>query len=178
VIGDDGPEGIKIAQGDATGEAHLAVQRLALDLRQRGILLAVSPKNNEEIARAPFEQHPEMLLKLDHIAVFQANWNDKATNINIHAIAEELSPGLGAMVFLDDNPAEGGLVRKLLPEVAVPELPEDPACYARTLAAAGYFEAVAFAAEDLKRAITRTMQSALFCRSRSAALMPIWLRWT
>ena len=150
VIGDDGLEGIQIAQGDARGEAHLAVQRLALDLRQRGIVLAVSSKNTDEVAREPFEKHPEMLLKLDHIAVFQANWNDKATNIQ--AIAEELSLGLDSMVFLDDNPAERGLVRKLLPQVAVPELPEDPAYYARTLAAGGYFEAVAFAAEDLKRA--------------------------
>jgi FkbH-like protein len=150
VIGDDGLDGIQIAQGDARGEAHLAVQRLALDLRQRGIVLAVSSKNTDEVARAPFEKHPEMLLKLDHIAVFQANWNDKATNIQ--AIAEELSLGLDAMVFLDDNPVERGLVRKLLPQVAVPELPEEPAYYARTLAAGGYFEAVAFASEDLKRA--------------------------
>jgi len=150
VIGDDGLEGIKIAQGDATGEAHLSVQRLALDLRSRGIVLAVSSKNTDEVARTPFEQHPEMLLKLDHIAVFQANWNDKATNIQ--AIAEELSVGIDSLVFLDDNPVERGLVRKLLPQVAVPELPEDPAYYARTLTAAGYFEAVAFASEDLKRA--------------------------
>lgn len=150
VIGDDGLEGINIAQGDAAGEAHLAVQRLALDLRQRGVVLAVSSKNTDEVARQPFERHPEMLLKLEHIAVFQANWNDKATNIR--AIAEELSLGLDAMVFLDDNPAERGLVRQLLPEVSVPELPEDPAYYARTLAAGGYFEAVTFANEDLKRA--------------------------
>jgi FkbH-like protein len=150
VIGDDGLEGIKVAQGDARGEAHLAVQRLALELRQRGIVLAVSSKNTDEVAREPFLKHPEMLLKLDHIAVFQANWNDKATNIQ--AIAEELSLGLDSMVFLDDNPVERGLVRRLLPQVAVPELPEDPAWYARTLAAAGYFESVAFAAEDLKRA--------------------------
>jgi FkbH-like protein len=150
VIGDDGLEGIKLAQGDAQGEAHLAVQSLALNLRQRGVLLAVSSKNTDEIARTPFEQHPEMLLKLDHIAVFQANWNDKATNIR--AIAETLSLGLDAMVFLDDNPVERGLVRRLLPQVAVPELPEEPAYYARTLAAAGYFEAVVVSAEDLKRA--------------------------
>jgi FkbH-like protein len=91
-----------------------------------------------------------MLLKLEHIAVFQANWNDKATNLQ--AIAEELSLGLDSLVFLDDNPVERGLVRKLLPQVAVPELPEDPAWYARTLAAGGYFEAVVFAGEDLKRA--------------------------
>ena len=150
VIGDDGLEGIHIAQGDARGEAHLALQRLALNLRQRGIVLAVCSKNTDEIARQPFEKHPEMLLHLDHIAVFQANWNDKASNIQ--AIAEALSLGLDAMVFLDDNPVERGLVRQLLPQVRVPELPEDPAGYARTLAAAGYFEAIAFAAEDLQRA--------------------------
>jgi FkbH-like protein len=150
VIGDDGLEGIKIAQGDATGEAHLAVQRLSLDLRQRGIVLAVCSKNTDGVAREPFLNQPEMLLKLSDIAVFQANWEDKATNIQ--AIAETLSLGLDAMVFLDDNPAERGLVRKLLPQVAVPELPEDPAWYARTLAAAGYFEAVTFSSEDATRA--------------------------
>jgi FkbH-like protein len=150
VIGDDGLEGIQIAQGDARGEAHLAVQRMALDLRQRGVVLAVSSKNTDEVARMPFEKHPEMLLRLEHIAVFQANWNDKATNIQ--AIATELSLGLDSIVFLDDNPVERGLVRQLLPQVAVPELPADEAYYAQTLAAAGYFEAVTFAGEDLKRA--------------------------
>jgi FkbH-like protein len=150
VIGDDGLEGIVIGQGDATGEAHLHVQRNALALRERGIVLAVSSKNTDEIARKPFREHPEMLLREDHIAVFQANWNDKATNIK--AIAEELSLGLDAMVFLDDNPVERGLVRRMLPQVAVPELPADPALYVRTLMAAGYFEAVAFSGEDRKRA--------------------------
>ena len=150
VIGDDGLEGIKISQGDASGESHLAVQRMALELRSRGIVLAVSSKNTDEVARKPFQEHPEMLLKLDHIAVFQANWNDKATNMQ--AIAQELNVGLDSLVFLDDNPVERGLMRRLLPEVAVPELPEEPAFYARTLAAAGYFEAATFASEDLKRA--------------------------
>ena len=141
------------------------MQRLALDLRQRGIVLAVCSKNTDEVAREPFEKHPEMLLKLDHIAIFQANWNDKATNIQ--AIAEELSLGLDAMVFLDDNPVERGLVRKLLPQVAVPELPEEPAYYARTLAAAGYFEAIAFAGEDLSvRASTRTTPGAPACKQQ------------
>jgi FkbH-like protein len=150
VIGDDGLEGIVIGQGDATGEAHLAVQRAALNLRTRGIVLAVSSKNTDEVARSPFRKHPEMLLREDHIAVFQANWNDKATNIA--AIARELSLGLDAMVFLDDNPVERGLVRQMLPQVAVPELPADPALYARTLLAAGYFESVGFSVEDKQRA--------------------------
>ncbi|MFF7710603.1 HAD-IIIC family phosphatase [Pseudomonas sp. NPDC007930] len=150
IIGDDGLEGIRIAQGDAVGEAHLAVQRMALALRERGIVLAVSSKNTDEIARKPFREHPEMLLREEHFAVFQANWQDKASNIK--AIAEALALGLDAMVFLDDNPAERGLIRQLLPQVAVPELEDDPASYARTLAAAGYFETVVFSEEDRKRA--------------------------
>jgi FkbH-like protein len=150
VIGDDGLEGIVLGQGDPQGEAFLAVQSAALALRERGIVLAISSKNSDEIARLPFRQHPEMLLRENHLAVFQANWNDKATNIR--AIADELSLGLESLVFLDDNPAERRLVRDMLPEVAVPELPEDPAFYVRTLLAAGYFEALVFSPEDQKRA--------------------------
>lgn len=50
VIGDDGIEGIKIGQGDSVGEAHLGIQKLALRLRDRGVVLAVSSKNTDEIA--------------------------------------------------------------------------------------------------------------------------------
>jgi len=150
VIGDDLLEGIRVAQGDAVGEAHLSVQKLALELRERGVVLAVSSKNDDKTARLPFQKHPEMLLRENHFAVFQANWNDKATNIQ--AIAKELSLGLESFVFLDDNPVERNLVREMLPEVAVPELPDDPSLYARTLNAAGYFEALAFLAEDRERA--------------------------
>ncbi len=150
VIGDDGVEGIILGHGDPTGEAHLNVQQTALSLRGRGIVLAVSSKNDDEVARLPFRTHPEMALREEHIAVFQANWQDKATNIK--AIAEALSLGLDSVVFLDDNPTERGLIRRVLPQVAVPELPDDPSLYARTLMASGYFEAVAFSAEDRSRA--------------------------
>ncbi len=150
VIGDDGLAGIVVGQGSATGEAFLAVQRMALALRARGVVLAICSKNEEANARAPFREHPDMLLREDHIAVFQANWTDKAANLR--AIAETLNIGVDALVFLDDNPAERMQVRRALPLVAVPELPEDPALYARTLAAAGYFDAVAFSKEDRERA--------------------------
>jgi len=150
VIGDDGLSGIRVAQGDAAGEAYLDLQRYALALRQSGVVLAVSSKNEDQTARLPFREHPEMLLREEHFAVFQANWNDKPTNIK--AIADELSLGLESFVFVDDNPFERELVRKTLPQVAVPEMPSDPALYVRTLSAAGYFEAVAFSSEDSSRA--------------------------
>ncbi|WP_230771422.1 HAD-IIIC family phosphatase [Sphingomonas sp. Leaf4] len=150
VIGDDGLAGIRLGQGDATGEAFLAMQRYALQLHERGVVLAVSSKNDDAIARSAFRAHPDMLLREEHIAVFQANWTDKAANIR--AIADTLSLGLGSFVLADDNPVERALVRRLLPEVAVPELPADPALYVRTIAAAGYFEATGFSDEDRGRA--------------------------
>jgi FkbH-like protein len=150
VIGDDGVEGIKLGQGSATGEAFIAIQRLALELRGRGVVLAVCSKNEEDAARLPFREHPEMVLREDHIAAFHANWTDKAANLR--AIAEALNIGVDSLVFLDDNPAERLQVRAALPLVGVPELPDDPAFYPRALMAAGYFEAVAFSQEDRQRA--------------------------
>jgi FkbH-like protein len=150
VIGDDGLEGIRLGQGSAEGEAYLAIQRAALAYRARGIVLAVSSKNDEAIAREPFRKHPEMLLREDHIAVFQVNWQDKASNLR--AIAERLNIGIDSLVFLDDNPFEREQVRRELPLVAVLELPAEPALYSTALAWSGYFEAVTISAEDRKRA--------------------------
>lgn len=149
-IGDDGLEGIILGNGSGEGEAFLAIQQFALDLRARGIVLAVSSKNEDNIAREPFRSHPEMLLREEHISTFQANWHDKASNIE--AIAAALDLGLDSMVFLDDNSVERAQVRAALPDVAVPEVGSDPSLYPLILAAAGYFEAVSFSNEDALRA--------------------------
>lgn len=149
-IGDLGLAGIELGQGSAAGEAYQEVQRTALQLRQLGVVLAVCSKNDDSVARLPFRKHPDMLLREEHIVVFQANWADKASNIK--AIAEALDLGLESMVLLDDNPAERIFVRQSLPEVAVPELPQDPALFTRTLLAAGYFEAATLTKEDRARA--------------------------
>jgi FkbH-like protein len=150
IVGDDGLEGVKIGQGSSAGEAFVAIQTMALQLRSRGVVLAVCSKNEEDAARSPFREHPDMVLRENHIAVFQANWSDKASNLK--AIADTLNIGVDALVLLDDNPAERMQVRAALPLVGVPELPDDPALYPRALAAAGYFEAVAFSKEDRDRA--------------------------
>jgi FkbH-like protein len=150
VIGDDGPEGIILGAGSAQGEAHLALQHYALRLKERGVILAVCSKNESTIAESAFRDHPEMLLKRSDITAFVANWSDKADNLP--RIAEQLNIGIDSLVFVDDNPIERARIREALPVVAVPEMPDDPAGYAPTLAAAGYFEAAAFTQEDRDRA--------------------------
>jgi FkbH-like protein len=149
VIGDDGLDGIVLGQGNAAGEAFLAFQRFVKSLQRRGVILAVCSKNDEANARLPFQSHPEMALQQGDIACFIANWSDKAQNIR--DIAATLNIGLDSLVFVDDNPVERGLVRRELPMVAVPEMPEDPAEYVRCLAQGGYFEAVSVTEEDRAR---------------------------
>jgi len=150
VIGDDGLSGIRLGQNSAEGEAFVAFQRFILELRRRGIAVAVCSKNTDAIAREPFRSHPEMLLKEAHIAVFQANWEDKASNIK--AIAETLGLGLESLAFADDNPAERERVRQELPLVSVPELGDEPAFYPARIADSGVFEHLLLNADDLGRA--------------------------
>lgn len=150
VIGDDGIQGIRVGQGSPAGEAFLDIQRTALALKGRGIVLAVCSKNTEEVAKKVFTDHPDMLLKLDDFAVFTANWEDKASNIS--HMAKTLELGLDSFVFLDDNPAERELVRRTLPKVTVPEVGDDPAVYPQALIEPGFFESLAFSEEDRARA--------------------------
>lgn len=149
VVGDDGVSGLVLGQG-AEGEAFVAFQRHVKALRSRGIVLAVCSKNDDEVARAPFREHPDMVLRLEDFAVFRANWDDKVTNLR--EIAAALALGPEALAFVDDNPAERELVRRHLPAVEVVDLPEDPAYFVEALARSGLFEATAFTDEDRVRA--------------------------
>ena len=149
VIGDDGINGIKLGGDESLGEIYQDIQKTILNLRNRGIVIAVCSKNDERIARNVFKNHSEMILKEEHITVFQSNWNDKPSNIKI--ISETLNLSLDSFVFIDDNPMERDIVRSYLPEVAVPELNDDPSSYMRTLLAGGYFESIVFSDEDTKR---------------------------
>ncbi|MFI5360975.1 MAG: HAD-IIIC family phosphatase [Elusimicrobiota bacterium] len=149
VVGDDGLGGIRLGQGGAEGEAFVAFQQYAKALKQRGVLLAVCSKNEESIAKEVFEKHTEMVLRLDDISCFMANWTDKAANLR--EIARRLNIGLDSLVFVDDNPAERALVRQLAPEVAVPELPEDPAGYIQAVETYRHFQPLSIAPEDLRR---------------------------
>ncbi|HNP25234.1 MAG TPA: HAD-IIIC family phosphatase [Nitrosomonas sp.] len=149
VIGDDGLEGIQIGQGHPVGESFLAVQQWVKALKELGIIITICSKNEKNIALEAFHKHSGMLLKEDDFAVFIANWDDKASNIR--RIAETLNIGLDAMVFVDDNPAEREIIRTMIPEISVPELPKDPSQFLRTLCAARYFEKIDYTEDDAQR---------------------------
>lgn len=148
VVGDDGIEGIQI--GDlGIGRAFSEFQMWLKELKKRGIILCICSKNNEETAKLPFEKHPEMVLRLDDISVFVANWDDKVSNIRL--IQKTLNIGLDSMVFIDDNEFERNLVRSMIPEIIVPELPKDPADYLSYIKNLNLFETASFSEADKDR---------------------------
>jgi FkbH-like protein len=149
VVGDDGLSGIRLGQGDAEGEAFIAFQEYVKGLQQRGVLLAVCSKNDAQIAREVFQMHPSMILRLDDISCFLANWQDKVENLR--CIARELNISLNSLVFLDDHPAERAMVRRLAPAVAAPELPDDPAGFPQVLEQYRFFQMTGLVEEDLRR---------------------------
>lgn len=148
VIGDDGLGGIEIGEL-GRGHAFTDFQRWLRQMKDRGVLLAVCSKNNEETAKEPFEKHEEMILKLSDISIFTANWDDKASNIR--KIQQSLNIGMDSIVFIDDNPFERHLVKSMLPEVEVPDMPEDPAEYLSFLQNSNLFETASFSSEDKDR---------------------------
>jgi len=148
IIGDDGIENIQIGSL-GIGKAFTEFQYWIKKLKERGIIVAVCSKNTESIAKEPFEKHPDMVLRLEDISVFKANWDNKADNIR--QIQSILNIGFDSMVFLDDNPFERNMVRENVPDIYVPELPEDPADYLEFLYGLNLFETVSFSHEDQER---------------------------
>ncbi|MBD0780019.1 HAD-IIIC family phosphatase [Maribacter sp. ANRC-HE7] len=148
IIGDDGLENIQIGSL-GIGKAFSEFQYWIKKLKNRGIIVAVCSKNTESVAKEPFEKHPDMVLRLEDISVFIANWENKADNIR--QIQNILNIGFDSMVFLDDNPFERNIVRENIPEICVPEMPEDPANYLEFLYGLNLFETVSFSNEDAER---------------------------
>ena len=149
VVGDDGWENIQVGHGLGIGKAYTEFQEWVKKLKNRGIIIAVCSKNDEDKAKEPFEKNPEMVLRLDDIAVFVANWENKADNIR--TIQQILNIGFDSMVFLDDNPFERNMVRENVPGVCVPELPEDPGDYLEYLYTLNLFETASYSAGDKDR---------------------------
>lgn len=150
VLGEDGPEGIRLSD-DGAGAAYKDFQRGILQMQDRGVLLAVCSKNNEQDVRQVMEEHPHMLLRWDAFVSRQINWDDKVDNL--HRIAEELNVGLDSLVFVDDMPPERENVRLRLPMVAAPDfpaVPEELPQFAQMLHTT-YFQKLRCTAEDTQK---------------------------
>jgi FkbH-like protein len=155
VIGDLGWQSLQLGGHDYAGEAFLDFQRALKSLRNRGILLAIVSKNEESVALEALSKHPEMVLRPEEFAAWRINWKDKAANVA--EVVAELNLGLQSAIFIDDNPVERARVREALPEVYVPEWPDDKTLFASYLLELDCFDSAYSTAEDASRNLTYAM---------------------
>jgi len=166
IVGDDGWQNLSLGGHDAIGEAFVDFQSELKALSRRGVLLAIVSKNDEAVALEAIDKHPEMVLRREDFVGWKINWEDKASNLAKLII--DLNLGLDAVVFIDDNPSERARVRETLPEVTVPEWPDDKTLYATALRALSYFNAPRINEEDRSRT-----NSYVIDRKRQANLVAV-----
>lgn len=144
IVSEVGPEGIA-----PEGPGRRAYRDWLRALAARGVLLAVASHNDQDVARAAFNRSDMEMTPEDFLA-FEADWGPKPDMLR--RIAARLHVGTDALVFVDDRPEQRAQVREALPEVAVPEMPADPARWVEFLAGQNLFEAAQLTADDRLRA--------------------------
>jgi len=112
VLGEDGPDGIKVYQ---------EIQYLALSLESQGVIIGLCSKNNLEDVDEVLKHHTDMILRDENIAIKKVNWGNKVDNLR--SIANDLNIGLDSLVFFDDSSFEVELVARELPDVKVFQVP-------------------------------------------------------
>lgn len=173
IVGESGWERVALGGHDPIGEAYVDFQRALKALTRRGVILGIVSRNDEGVALEAIRQHPEMVLRLEDFAGWRINWGDKARNVA--DLVEELNLGLHSTVFIDDDPAQRARVAEALPEVLVPDWPQDRMLYRRALEELGCFDAPALSAEDRKRAGMYAVERSRREARRSVGSMDEWL---
>jgi FkbH-like protein len=148
ILGEDELNGIRLG-GGPIGRAYVDFQKLLLAYYNRGVILAVNSKNNQEEALNVFQHHPNMILREKNFAAMKINWQDKVENMI--ALAEELNIGLESMIFVDDSSQERERIRQALPQVLVLDLPKSPYQYCEALQTLTDLEALFVSNEDKQR---------------------------
>ncbi len=174
IVGDVGWEQLALGGHDAAAEAYADFQEQLLTLTRRGIVLGIASKNDEQVALAAIDNHPEMVLRRENFAGWRINWGDKAENIR--ALTESLNLGLDAVVFIDDNPMERGRVREALPDVLVPEWPSDPRLYVQALLRLDCFNSPALTDEDHQRTAMYASERERSSIAQKTGSLADWLR--
>jgi FkbH-like protein len=166
IVGDAGWENLRLGGHDPEGEAFVDFQRLIRQITKRGIVLGIVSKNTESVALQAINSHPEMVLKQNDFVGWRINWSDKAKNIA--DLAADLNLGLQSVVFIDDNPVERARVRETLPEVLVPEWPEDKLLYPSAFLSLRCFDTPVISKEDAERTALYAAE-----KSREASLADV-----
>lgn len=98
VLGEDGVEAVRIS------DAHAAIYKQLLRLREEGVFLAVLSKNDEADFLELCEKRSDFLLKPERFSARSITWDSKA--LGLARIAAQLRIGVESILVVDDNPGE------------------------------------------------------------------------
>ena len=148
IVGEDGFEGIKLGP-TPPGNAYVEFQKRLLALHQRGIILAINSKNNEQDALDVIRKHPHMILREEHFACMKINWNDKLANMK--EIVNELNIGIDSVMFIDDDPVNRELIHTTLPQILTIDMGNDPVNFTPILMEMNDFDSLQITDDDVRR---------------------------
>jgi FkbH-like protein len=174
ILGDVGYDGIEVGEVSNIGLVYQRFQHALLQLKQRGVILAICSKNDEADVRRVLREHPDMVLRESDFVKISANFGDKAGNIR--EIQAALNISLDSMVFIDDSAFERDFVRTALPELQVPEMPEDPADFVAALTMWNLFEVGSSSVEDGARTAFYQANVTRQALQEKASDLPAYLR--
>lgn len=121
VLGEDGPDGIKYLP-EGAGYIHFIYQTYLKRLKDSGILLCVSSKNDADLVEEAFSDN-QFVVNYDDFVSIRTSYNPKS--FHIEKLSNELNLGLNDFVFIDDNPIEIEEMKTALPEVTCIQFPKE-----------------------------------------------------
>jgi len=129
--GISGDENVEISK-DYPSSAHLALQRVLKQLRQRGVFLTITSKNNMSTVKDTFKKlEGKMFLAIDDFSCIDANWQEKSTSLLRQSSA--LNIGLDSFLHIDDSELELLEIMSSIPDVETlkftPELIDEILCH-------------------------------------------------
>ncbi len=148
-IGDDLIEQINIDVSDPVGAVFRCAQKIFLELKSKGFLLAICSKNNQELALKVLFNDKTSLFKESDIVSYKINWEPKSQNIK--EICDELNISLKETIFIDDNDYECDEVLHNCEGISIFRVPKNIYQYPFQLSTDSLFNLTSETKEDKNR---------------------------
>jgi FkbH-like protein len=150
IVGEDGFDSVQMSEFNKEGAVFREIQHLIVEIQKEGVLIGLCSKNNQEDVDEILTNHPDMIIRENHITIKKINWSDKA--VNLQNIANELNLGLDSIVFVDDSAFEINFINEKLPQVTTIQVPQNIFEYPAIMRkAANLFYSFSKTKEDLNR---------------------------
>ncbi len=130
IIGEDDNNKI-FSKSDIHREKFQFVSKILTYLKKKGIILAISSKNNFKDVENFFKRKSNYLINFKDFNIKKINWTSKSKNIL--EIAKELNLGTSSFVFLDDSEFEIAEVESSIKDIDCIKVPNDLSTYKKTL---------------------------------------------